>query len=559
MGFGSRGMGGHSSAAYREASVRIATALAERYAPHPAVVMWHVHNEFGVPNGEDFSPESVAAFRAWLADRYGSIDGLNEAWGTAVWGQHYTTWDHVDAPRTAPSVINPGQKLDWARFTDHQLRQCYIAERDAIRAHASQPITTNFMANQHWGTDLWAWGREVDIVSDDHYLVAADEEGEIGLAIAADLTRSVGGGKPWILMEHSTSGVNWQERNVAKRAGEMKRNSLSHLARGADAICFFQWRAARYGQEKFHSAMLPHGGTATRVWREVVDLGATLGQLADVQGSVVQSRVAMLWDFESFWAQDLEWRPSIDLTHKERVRAWYEGLWRKGVTIDFAHPSQDLTAYDLVIAPAQYLLTDADAQNLTGFVAAGGTLVVSCFAAAVNGQDAVHEQGYAAPLAEVLGLRVEEYLPLRADAICSVRLPEGDLVSGNVWQEHVVPTTADVWATNVDGPAADLPAVTRNTHGQGTAWYVPTKLGADGIEAVLTAALRDADLAAPDLPRGVELVRRRNGDAAWTFAINHGDDAVELHLDGQPLVGNTPTGGTLRLDAGDVAVVRTTA
>ena len=163
------------------------------------------------------------------------LDDLNRAWGTAFWGQHYGKWEHIGAPAAAPSVVNPAQRLDFARFTDHQLRECFIAERDAIRAHASQPITTNFMANQSWTTDLWAWAREVDIVSDDHYLWAADPEGEIGLAIAADLSRSVGGGKPWILMEHSTSAVNWQPRNIAKRPGEMARNSLSHLGRGADA------------------------------------------------------------------------------------------------------------------------------------------------------------------------------------------------------------------------------------------------------------------------------------------------------------------------------------
>ena len=298
MGFGSRGMASHSSPAYRAAIARIADALAARYAAHPAVVLWHVHNEYGVPVGEDYSPASVAAFRAWLAERYGSLDGLNAAWGTAFWGQHYTAWEHVGAPADAPSVVNPAQRLDFARFTDAQLRACFRIERDAIRAHATQPVTTNFMANQSWTTDLWAWGREVDIVSYDHYLWAADPDGHVGLAIAADLSRSVGGGAPWILMEHSTSAVNWQPRNVAKRPGEMARNSLTHLARGADAILFFQWRASRSGAEKFHSAMLPHAGTESRVWREVVDLGAVLGRLGEVRGARVQAEAAVLWDFE---------------------------------------------------------------------------------------------------------------------------------------------------------------------------------------------------------------------------------------------------------------------
>ncbi|MET0297982.1 MAG: beta-galactosidase, partial [Microbacterium sp.] len=330
MGFGSRGMVSHSSPEYRAASVRIATELATRYADHPAVVLWHVHNEYGTPTSDDYSANAVREWRLWLQERYGSLDALNAAWGTAFWGQHYGEWEHVGAPAATPTTANPAQRLDFARFTDHQLRACFIGERDAIRAHSDKPITTNFMANQHNGCDLWAWAREVDIVSDDHYLTAADEEAEIGLAIAADLSRSVGGGKPWILMEHSTSAVNWQPRNVAKRPGEMARNSLSHFGRGADGILFFQWRASRSGAEKFHSAMLPHAGTGSRVFREVVDLGAKLDRLAEARGSRVVSDVAILWDFESFWAQDLEWRPSDDLDHDERIRAFYERLWRDG-------------------------------------------------------------------------------------------------------------------------------------------------------------------------------------------------------------------------------------
>jgi len=197
---GSRGMASHSAPAYREAIVRITDALAERYANHPAVVMWHVHNEYGTPVGEDYSAHAIAAFRVWLQERYGSLAALNAAWGTAFWGQWYHAWEEISAPAASASVVNPAQRLDFARFTDDQLRECFILERDTIRRHATQPVTTNFMANQSWTTDLWAWAREVDIVADDHYLWAADREGEIGLAMAADLTRSVGAGAPWILM-----------------------------------------------------------------------------------------------------------------------------------------------------------------------------------------------------------------------------------------------------------------------------------------------------------------------------------------------------------------------
>ena len=565
LGFGSRGMASPSSSAYRTASTRVASVLARRYADHPAVVMWHVHNEYGAPVGEDYSAAAEAAFREWLRERYGSLEALNAAWGTTFWGQVYGDWEHVGAPDATPSVANPAQRLDFARFTDDQLRACYIAERDAIREHARQPITTNFMANACPTTDLWAWAPEVDIVSNDHYLTAADERGHVGLALAADLTRSVAGGHPWILMEHSTSAVNWQPRNVAKRPGEMARNSLAHLARGADVIAYFQWRASRHGAEKFHSAMLPHAGTGTRVWREVHDLGRDISRLAEVTGSTVSADVAVLWDTESHWAQDLEWRPSVDVRHSERIRAYYERLWRDGVTIDFAHPAADLSQYRLVVAPASYLLTSASAENLRRYVARGGTLLVSFFSAVVDENDAVHAGGFGAPLRDVLGLLVHEFLPLRAGATTRVAWAGGVLgdageVPADTWQEDLGLEGAEVVANHLDGPAAGRPAITRHAFGDGAAWYISTRLDVDALAPVLRAVYRDAGVAPPDLPEDVEVVVRRGREADYLVAINHSEHDAKVQVaDGVELLGGEQITEHVNLPAGRVAVVRTPA
>ncbi|GAA1867588.1 beta-galactosidase [Myceligenerans crystallogenes] len=564
MGPGSRGMVSPSAPAYRRAAVRITTELARRYGRHPALALWHVHNEYGAPVSDDYSVHAERAWRRWLRERYGTLDALNAAWGTAFWGQVYGEWDHVQVPAAAPTTVNPAQRLDFARFTDTQLLACFTAERDAIREHSDVPVTTNFMAASCPSTDLFRWAREVDVVSNDHYLTAADPRAEVGLALAADLTRSVAGGKPWLLLEHSTSAVNWQPRNVAKRPGEMARNSFSHLGRGADAIMFFQWRASRSGAEKFHSAMLPHAGTSSRVWREVMELGADLGKLAELRGSRVRADVALLWDTESFWAQDLEWRPSEAAGHRERVDAFYDRLWRDGHTVDLARPEHDLSGYKLVVAPASYLLTAQGAANLTRYVEAGGTLLVSYFSAIVDENDAVHEGGFLAPLRDALGVTVEEFLPLRAGERLTVRYQgahgqdtPADL-TGTVWADDLTPAGAETVGTYAGGPKPGGAAVTRHRYGAGTGWYVSTSFDVETLATVMADVYADAGLAPSGLPEDLEVIRRHGDGAGYVIAINHGAADAKLPLGGSAtdlLAGGTVDPGVI-VPAGAVRVLR---
>ncbi|MBI9113455.1 beta-galactosidase [Sanguibacter suaedae] len=570
LGHGSRGMPSPSSPAYREACARITRALAERFGKHPALALWHVHNEYGAPVSDSYDEHSVRAFRRWLRARYGTLDALNTAWGTAFWGQSYGDWEHIGAPAASASVVNPAQRLDFARFTSDALLECFTAERDILHELAPGiPVTTNFMATSCPSMDLWRWAAEVDLVSNDHYLTAADPRNQVTLALDADLTRSLAGGKPWILMEHSTSGVNWQPRNVAKRRGEMARNALSHMGRGADAILFFQWRASRSGAEKFHSAMLPHAGASSRVFREVTELGATLGGLTEVMGSTVRPDVAILWDWESFWAQDLEWRPSEDVSHRERITAFYDQLWRDKIATDVVHPTADLSGYRLVLAPASYLLTDAAAQNLREYVSAGGTLAVSFFSGVVDEHDAVRPGGFLASLDDVLGVGVDEFLPLREGE--TVRLSGGALegVTADVWADDLAVREATVVSTYASGteggPAAGQAAVTRNSFGDGAAWYVSTRLTGEGLTAFLDEVYVDAGLS-PDraLPSDVETVRRTTPDGTtdYTFVLNHTDEAVTVPLPGVVVpTGAAPTGGEVQdshvVPAGGSRVIRT--
>jgi beta-galactosidase len=552
-----------SSPAYASAAAAITRQLAQRYGSHPAVVLWHVNNEYGAPLGECYCETSAAAFRDWLRDRYGDPATLNDHWGAAFWSHRYAGWDEVDVPRVSTTAVNPAHRLDFARFSSDALLECFRRERDILHALApGVPVTTNFMATNCKSVDYWRWAPEVDVISNDNYLIAEATDSYLDLAMSADMSRSLAGGAPWLLMEHSTSAVSWQPRNIAKRPGELRRNSLAHVARGADGVLFFQWRASRFGAEKHHSAMLPQGGTDTRVWREVAALGGELATLADIQGSVVEPDLAITWDWESWWAHELEWRPSIDLGYTERVRAWYEASFRAGLTADFAHPGASLSRYRLVIAPSLYLTTPQAAASLRDYVAGGGTLVVGCFSGIVDGADQVYPGPYPGALRDVLGLTVEEWLPLRSGDQVTLSWEEAGAVAGRAraWAEAVRLAGAKPVAWYADGPAAGGPAVTRHELGDGQAWYVSA-----GTDAATTAALLSAACAAAGItaaaspaegtpgrggaviwPRDLEIVRRRDGRRRFVTLINHGEDDAAVRLDGRAVA----------VAGGDVLVIK---
>ena len=278
-----------------------------------------------------------------------------------------------------------------------------------------------------------------------------------------------------------------------------------------------------------------------------------------MRGSRVAADVAILWDFESFWAQDLEWRPSVDVSHADQIRAFYERLWRDGITVDFALPGQDLSAYKLVLAPAQYLLSAADAANLTRYVEAGGTLVVSFFSAIVDENDAVHPGGFVAPLRDALGVVVEEFLPLREGARHTVGWTgsTAETLVADAWQEDLVLQGADVKATYVDGPGAGKAAITRHAHGTGHGWYISTRLDAASLGTVMSDVYADAGVAPSGHPEGLEVVVRRGDDADYAIAINHRDDDASLAASGVELLTGADVDGELLVPAGGVAVVRT--
>ena len=562
-----------TSPVFREYALELCRRMAEHYKDSPTVVSWHVSNEYGCHNLFDYSDDAMHAFQEWSRERYGTIDAVNDAWGTDFWSQRMSSFDQIIPPRFIGegNFMNPTKLLDFKRFSSDALKSIFIAERDALAAVTpDKPLTTNFMVSSGSAVVNYDdWGKEVDFVSNDHYFTP----GEIHLdelAYSASLCDGISRKNPWFLMEHSTSAVNWRSINYRKHPGQLVRDSLAHVAMGADAVCYFQWRQSRAGAEKFHSAMVPHAGEDSQVYRDVCELGDDLTKLADaglLTSRVERSQVAVVFDNDSKWALEHTATPTQALQNWTEPLEWFCALLDKGITSDVVPSVGPWDSYDAVVLPTVYLMSEGMAGRVRDYVRGGGKVFVTYASGISDEADHIWLGGYPGAVRDVVGVRVEEFAPLGDDfpgTDTALNLSNG--ACAHDWADVITSTadSCDVLASfeaEEDTGMNGAPAVTLNSFGEGQAAYVGAKLGREGIAMSLGQLLPAMGLeAGPGSSAEVLTVVRRNEQGErFTFLFNRTRQEVSVDAQGTPVVASHASAdgsGKVSLQSSGVVVLK---
>jgi beta-galactosidase len=522
-----------SSPAYREHATALASRLAERYAHHPALLAWHINNEYG---GACYCELCAGAFRQWLRDRHGTLDALNDAWCTTFWSHRYTDWDQIEPPnaltehwRGPDHTAFQGNTLDYFRFTTDALLGCFLAEKEAIRAHdPDTPVTTNFMGLFR-PLDYHRWAPHLDFASWDNYPPL--DAPPTRPALAHDLMRGLKDGAPFWLMEQTPSTTACRDVNPLRRPGELRLATFQAIAHGADAALYFQMRASRGACEKYHGAVIGHAGRDdTRVFREVAALGRELEALGDrTLGARTPARTALLFDWDSWWALEISDGPSRLVKYPDVVHAYYRAAREAGADVDVIPQTADLTPYDVVLAPALHMVKGDLAARLEAVAARGGTVLATFLSGRVDEHDRAFLTDVPGPLAPLMGIRVDEWDARPPEFTQTV--PELGTQARLVF-EIVLPRGAEPVATYGTDFYAGTPAVTRNPVGDhdGEAWYVATALGRPGVEQVVRRILTRHDLLGPYAGHPtVETANRVTPDGTrLLFLLNHAPEPARL-------------------------------
>ena len=561
-----------TSPVYREKVSIINTKLAERYKDHPALLVWHISNEY---NGECHCDLCQAAFRVWLKKKYDNdLDKLNQAWWAAFWSHTYTAWEQIESPSPVGEPILHGLNLDWKRFCNDQTFDFFRSEIVPLRKHTPNvPITTNFMG-LFPGLNYPKFAEYVDVVSWDSYPVwhTTGSDWKLGAQISFihDQNRSMKGGKPFMLMESTPSNTNWQPIPKLKRPGMHMLSSLQAVAHGSDTVQYFQWRKSRGSSEKFHGAVVDHvGNEHTRVFKDVTDLGAVLKQLDPVIGTSVRPDVAIYLDWENRWAiDDMHGLGRERRSYPDTVIAHYLPFWKRGVPVDVISEEAEISQYKLVVAPMLYMLKPGVAERMRDFVAQGGTLVVTYWSGIVNENDLCFLGGWpGGGLREVLGIWDEEtdtLAPAERNSVVMAASSELGLSGSYEARDYFALIHAEgarVLATFGSEFYAGRPALTVNNFGKGQAFYVASRNDEkfnDDFLGKLADQLNLLRALPADLPEGVTAQLRTDGEKRFVFVMNFNPAPSVVNL-GQAGYYNLLTGaevkGKLELPAYGVVIL----
>lgn len=517
----------NSSPVFREKVKQIDSLLAERYAHHPALILWHISNELW---GECHCPACQANFREWLRRKYGTIDKLNEQYWSNFWSHRYQDWEELESPGPEAETAIQGLMLDWRRFYSDLTIELTKMEIDTVKRYNPEiPVTTNYF-HLDCGFDYGKMARYLDIVSMDRYPAwhrgkerATEWEAGMDAAFYYDVSRSLKQ-KPFLLMETTPSVVNWADVNKLKRPGVHRLGCMQAVAQGADSVQYFQWRKGRGGDEKFHGAVVGHDGTGdTRVFREVAELGKLLQEHGEIAGTEALSQAAMIYDWENIGALNRQKSLRRNKPSYEAImREYHEALTRNYVSVDIISQRDDFGRYKVVFAPLLYMFEPGTEERIRDYIAAGGIFVMGFYSGLVNENDLVY-QGFAPHgLNEVFGVRAEEI-----DSLCDDERNHfqyrGKEYSCSYYCELLQESGAEVLGRYQEDFYCGKPALTRKAYGRGMAYYVACRADlaflADFCRDVLEEAKVERILEQAYVS-DVMVKERRGGGRRFLFFLN---------------------------------------
>ncbi|PMQ01527.1 MAG: beta-galactosidase [Dictyoglomus sp. NZ13-RE01] len=564
-----------NSEVYRHFAVKLVEKLAERYANHPALLIWHIANEYGT---YCYCENCERKFREWLKNRYKTLEELNKRWYTSFWGQTYYDWNEIPVPTLRNvlfhhwltgklSTVAQGLVLDYYRFMSESILECYKLEYDAVKKYNPNiPVTTNLMGTFK-PLNYFEWAKYMDVVSWDNYPFVNDDY--ISVAFRHSLMRGLKQGMPFMLMEQTPSQTNWHPYCYIKRPKVMRLMSYQAVAHGADTVMFFQLRQSRGGPEKFHGAVISHAGHEnTRVFQEVKELGEELKNLGDtLLDSRVKAQTAVLFDWENWWALENAQGPSTAISYVDGTEKYFRALHENQLGVDVIGVEDNFEKYKIIVAPLLYMTKEEWVKKIEDFVKNGGIFITTTLSGLVDENDLVILGGYPGLLRRLLGIWVEEFDALPPE-VCNEIVIEDEYRKYFPKDYYTCNIVFDVihleGANSIGYYKKDYyqgkPVVTLNKFGNGYAYYIGSMPDNEFLKDFIkfVSERHGVKPLFENIPYGVEITQRVKDNITYTFVLNHSDEKRRINIGNKKidLLSNKVYEGEIELNPRDVLILK---
>ena len=537
----------YNSPVYQEKTRIITEAFASHYGPHPAVIGWQIDNELNCERDEFYSESDTAAFRVFLQKKYGSLDKLNEAWGTTFWNQTYTDWKEVHIPRTTPSNnTNPHEVLDYTRFISDSACRYAKLQSDIIRKYVKPGdfITTNGLFSNLDNQRMA--GESLDFIMYDSYpnFAFTKENYEKFSATLQDrmwsrnLTEVRAVSPNFGIMEQQSGANGWNNRMAAPtpKPGQMTLWTMQSAAHGADYVSYFRWRTCTMGTEIYWHGILDYSGRENRRLREVREIHRKFQAISEAAGSRYEARTAVLKDYDNIWDAQLDiWHGDVDRLSQQSL---FLAAQKSHTPMDYVYLREDTTAEDLkkyqvIFYPHPVIVNQQRAAILEEYVEAGGCLVLGCRSGYKDMTGKCVMDRLPGLLAKISGTDIPEYTRVNPDDEPVYIDWDGIRLEAAVFNDQLEPLTADaqVLGRYENCYYAGAPGLICNALGAGKVYY----FGAAFTEETARVFLEKLGAASPyadvlELPRECELAVREKDGRKYYFVLNYKKTPVKIQV-----------------------------
>jgi beta-galactosidase len=540
----------YNSSVYNDFTRRIVDKIASHYSSHPAIIGWQIDNELNCEIGVFYSDADHVAFRAYLKNKFKTLDALNEAMGTTFWNQTYTCWEEVYLKRpTLSNYTNPHLALEEKRFISHSAIAYCKLQADTIKKYKreEQFITTNgifghldshemtnsnldfitYDSYPNFAFDTWTEPKKPDNLN--------DRRSSWTLTKARSISPIFG------IMEQQSGAGGWDSKmkQPSPKPGQMRLWTFQSVAHGADFISYFRWRTCWIGTEIYWHGLNDYSNQPNRRLSELSHINEDFNKLTEIVGSYYDAKIALLKDYDNEWdGEQDKWHGPLDSFSDN---GWFTAAQLTHTPMDFLYLQnnntkktslEELKKYNLLIYPHATILTKETAELLKDYVMQGGKLIMG----ARTGYKDIYGRCPMQPMpgfaSEICGVKVVDYTHLGPGDEEEYALWDGEQMDADIFNDILEPLEgAKVLATFKGNYYDGAPALVSNDIGEGTAYYYGAGFSAKAAETFL----KKLQVASPynniiELPREAELSVRKKHGQDYIFILNYMPYSIEITL-----------------------------